>query len=121
MYKAGIDLIEISRIEKSVQNQKFIERVFSQKEIALFSAKSHPYQSMAGNWAAKEAFSKTLGTGVSGFALNEVSVLRDELGAPFIELTGKALELSKGYEFSVSITHTKSLAQAIVIAYRKGD
>ena len=55
MYKVGIDLIEISRIEKSVKNQKFIERVFSQKEIALFSAKSHPCQSMAGNWAAKEA------------------------------------------------------------------
>ena len=62
-----------------------------------------------------------LGTGIAGFALNEVSVLRDEHGAPFIELTGKALKLSKGYEFSVSITHNKNLAQAIVIAYRKGD
>lgn len=121
MFKIGIDLVEISRIEKSVKNQKFVERVFSQKETALFSAKGLPFQSIAGNWAAKEAFSKALGTGVSGFSLNEVSVLRDNLGAPYIELTGKALAAAKGYEFSVSITHTYSLAQAVVIAYRKGD
>ncbi len=121
MFKVGIDLVEITRIKKSVENQRFIERVFSKKEIALFSAKDSAFQSMAGNWAAKEAFSKSLGTGVSGFSLNEVSVLRDEKGAPFIELTGKALRLAEGYEFSVSITHTDDLAQAVVIAYRKGE
>ncbi len=121
MYRIGTDLIEISRIEKSVKSQRFMERVFSQKEIALFSAKGSPFQSMAGNWAAKEAFSKALGTGVVGFSLNEVSVLRDDHGTPFIELTGKALQLAGRYEFSVSITHTDSLAQAVVIAYRKGE
>lgn len=123
MFKIGIDMVEISRIEKSVKNQRFMQRVFSRKETALFSAKSSPYQSMAGNWAAKEAFSKVLGTGVSGFSMNEVSILRDKLGAPYIELTGKAYELAQklNYEFSVSITHTGDFAQAAVIAYKKGE
>lgn len=121
MYRIGIDLVEISRIKNSVKNKRFVERVFSQKEIALFSAKSYPFQSMAANWAVKEAFSKALGTGVVGFSLNEVSVLRDGAGAPYLELSGRAAKLAEGYEFSVSITHTGDLAQAAVIAYKKGE
>ena len=118
MFTVGTDLIEINRLEKSSKSKSFMKRVFSEKETALFSAMANPYPSMAGNWAAKEAFSKSLGTGVRGFSLNEVSVLRDELGAPYIELSGKALEIAnqRGLEFSVSITHTKELAQAVVIA-----
>ncbi|WP_124101003.1 holo-ACP synthase [Ruminococcus sp. Marseille-P6503] len=123
MYTVGIDLIEIARIEKSVKSRRFVERVFSEKEIALFSSKSNSAESMAGNWAAKEAFSKALGTGVRDFSLNEVSVLRDGLGAPYLELTGNAEKIADklGLEFSVSITHTSQLAQAVCIGYRKSD
>lgn len=118
MYTIGTDMVEIKRLEKSSKIGNFMKRVFSEKEIAFFSKKSNPYPSMAGNWAAKEAFSKALGTGIRGFELNEVSVLRDELGAPYIELDGDALQIaeSRGLEFSVSITHTKELAQAVVLA-----
>ena len=118
MYTIGTDMVEIKRLEKSSKIGNFMKRVFSEKEIAFFSKKSNPYPSMAGNWAAKEAFSKALGTGIRGFELNEVSVLRDELGAPYIELGGDALQIaeSRGLEFSVSITHTKELAQAVVLA-----
>lgn len=118
MYTVGTDMVEIKRLEKSSKIGNFMKRVFSEKEIAFFSKKSNPYPSMAGNWAAKEAFSKALGTGIRGFELNEVSVLRDELGAPYIELEGDALQIaeSRGLEFSVSITHTKELAQAVVLA-----
>ncbi len=120
LYTVGIDMIEIARIEKSVQSQHFVERVFSEKEIALFSTKKNPYESMAGNWAAKEAFSKALRTGIRNFSLSEVSVLRDELGAPYYELSGKAMDIVKSnqLEFSVSITHTKEYAQAVCIAFK---
>ena len=84
----GTDLIEIERIKKSCQSRRFCERVYSEKELTLFSQKKNPYESMAANWAAKESFAKALGTGVEGFALNEVSCLRDELGCPYLELTG---------------------------------
>ena len=73
-------------------------------------------QSIAANFAAKEAFSKALATGIRGFSLNEISVLRDGLGAPYIKLSGKALEAAKGLRFKVSITHTKTVASAIVLA-----
>ena len=121
MYRVGVDLVEIARIEKSVKSRRFTERVFSEKEIALFSSIKNALESMAGNWAAKEAFSKALGTGVRNFSLNEVSVLRDELGAPYIELTGCAKRIAEeaGLEFTVSITHTAQLAQALCIAYKK--
>ena len=121
MYKIGVDITEISRIENSSKRDSFMKRVFSREETALFSLKSNPYPSMAGNWAAKEAFSKALGTGVRGFGLSEVEILRDELGCPYIRLSGKALEIAreKNLEFSVSISHTDDLAEAVVIAYRK--
>lgn len=121
MYSVGIDIIDISRIEKSTSNNNFMERVFSKKELELFSSKKKPYTSMAGNWAAKEAFSKALGTGVRGFSLNEVSVLRFENGKPYLELSGKAEDIAKGLSFSVSISHTDTIATAIVISYKNGD
>lgn len=117
--RVGIDIVEIERIKKSSQKGRFMERVFSQKEVALFSTKKLPCESMAGNWAAKEAFSKALKTGVRDFSLNEISVLRDDLGAPFLELTGNAKELadSLNLDFDVSISHTKEYATAVVIAF----
>ena len=62
---------------------------------------------------------KALGTGVEGFALNEVSCLRDELGCPYLELTGNALLATenRGLTFAVSLSHIKDIASAVVIAY----
>mgnify|MGYP002553886737 FL=1 len=112
----GIDSIEISRIEKSLENKGFLEKVFSAEEIEFFNSRNMRAESIAANFAAKEAFSKALATGIRGFSLNEISVLRDGLGAPYIKLSGKALEAAKGLRFKVSITHTKTVASAIVLA-----
>lgn len=121
MYRVGTDLVEIARIEKSAQRESFIKRVYSQAECELFDTRKNPYPSMAANWAAKEAFSKSLGTGVRDFRLSEVEVLRDELGAPYIRLSGNALSIARamGLSFSVSLSHTDTLATATVIAYPK--
>ncbi|MBR1739176.1 MAG: holo-ACP synthase [Ruminococcus sp.] len=115
----GTDITEVARIRKSAEKQRFVERVYSPEERALFSAKRDPAESMAANWAAKEAFSKALGTGVRGFELYEVACLRDELGQPFFRLSGKAAEIvrERGLELSVSLSHTKEYATAVVIAY----
>lgn len=115
--RVGIDSVEIERISKSIQSPAFLKHVFSVREIEMLSQKKMSAQSYAGNFAAKEAFSKALGTGIRGFSLNEISVLRDELGAPYFELSGNAESAAKGYAFTVSITHTKDTATAIVIAY----
>ena len=116
-FSVGLDTVEIERIRKSCAKGRFMENVFSAEELDLLGQKRDPYPSAAANWAAKEAFSKALGTGVRGFELNEVSCLRDELGAPYLVLTGKARQAAEGLAFSVSLTHTAELASAIVIAY----
>lgn len=117
----GTDLVLIERIKTSSQKGRFMERVYSEKERALFLTKKNPYETMAGNWAAKEAFAKAVKTGVRDFSMNEISVLRDELGAPYLELCGnaKALAESQGLDFDVSISHTSELATAVVIAFKK--
>ncbi|MEF9853900.1 MAG: holo-ACP synthase [Hydrogenoanaerobacterium sp.] len=117
----GIDMIEIKRIEHSMQNKGFIKRVFSQEEQVLLDGRfgSASIQTAAANFAAKEAFAKAMGSGISGFALNEVSLLRDELGKPYYVFDGAALELvnKNGFTFSVSVTHTKEYAAAVAVAY----
>ncbi|MBR4555668.1 MAG: holo-ACP synthase [Ruminococcus sp.] len=120
MYRVGIDLVEIERIKKGCGNSRFVDRVYSDAEQELFCKDRMRYESLAGNWAAKEAFAKALGTGVRDFLLTEVEVLRDELGAPYYRLSGSAAERAaeRGLSFSVSITHTKELAEAVCIAFR---
>lgn len=115
----GIDLVEISRIRNSLRNPRFLTRVFSSDEQEFLLAKKDMAASAAANFAAKEAFSKALGTGVRRFELAEVSVLRDDLGAPYLKLEGKAKEIAQKQNlcFSVSLTHTKEYASAVVVAY----
>ena len=119
MIRVGTDIVEIDRIKKSAQRQSFVERVYSPQEREMFEERGFPYPSMAGNWAAKEAFSKALGTGVREFKLAEVEVLRDDMGAPYIKLSGSAEKIAEkmGLDFSVSISHCENYATAVVVAY----
>lgn len=119
--QTGIDMIEVARIAKSIQSEGFLRRVYAPSEHELLIARKMSAQTAAANFAAKEAFSKALGTGVRGFSLSEVAVLRDELGKPYFELSGNALELveKNQYTLSVSLTHTKDYASAVVVCYRE--
>ena len=120
-FTVGIDIVEVGRIRKSCARDSFVRRVYAAEELEYFSAKRDPAESMAGCWAAKEAFGKSLGTGVRGFELTEVAVVRDELGCPHFMLTGraKAIAEKRGLDFSLSISHTKEYATATVIAFTK--
>ncbi len=119
MYKIGTDIVEVERIKKSVSNERFKLKVFSPDELSFIEKKKNPFESFAGNWAAKEAFSKAIGTGVRSFSLAEVEVLRDNLGKPYLKLSGNALAAADGLSFDVSISHTKTLATATVIAFKE--
>lgn len=121
IYNIGTDIIEISRIEKSLENSRFLEKFFSSHEKQVFMMKSFATQTIAVNFCGKEAFAKSLGTGVRGFSLNEVSILRDELNAPYIFLEGKAKQIAdnKNLDFKISLSHSKDYATATVIAFYK--
>ncbi len=115
-------MVEISRIKKSMQNKKFLKFILGSEEYFELEKKKFPIQSVAANFCAKEAFSKAIGTGVRGFGIENVQILRNELGKPYIFLTNNALKIAqdRNLDFSVSLTHTKNYACAVVICFNKG-
>ena len=91
--KTGTDIIEIDRIKNSINNSRFLSRIFSAQELKYFVSKSLNPAIISANFAAKEAFAKALGTGFRGISFNEISVLRDSVGAPYISLSGNAKKI----------------------------
>lgn len=115
----GIDLCDVSRMEKSLAKPAFLDRVFAPSEQALLAARSgrRRAETAAASFAAKEAFLKAAGTGLGGFAMAELAVLRRESGAPYFALTGEAAAWAakQGVTAHVSLTHERGMASAIVI------
>ena len=86
----GVDIIEIDRIEKAIKKQnKFLEKIFTNKEIEYFHNRKMNIEVIAGNFAAKDAISKALGTGFRGISFLDIEVLRDELGKPLFNIENK--------------------------------
>lgn len=113
----GTDLVQIERIQKAMKHPSFLQRVFGQRELEELEGRGCPPQSVAGAFAAKEAFSKALGTGIKGFSLKEVEVLHLPGGKPYFYLSGAALEQAGGRVFDLSISHDGGFATAVTIAY----
>ena len=114
----GTDIIEISRIEKVMnRTSSFIERSFTDSEIQYFKSKGLKGNVVAGNFAAKEAISKAMGTGFRSFGLKDIEVLRDELGKPVVNLSEKIYNLLEIKEFNmhISISHNKENAIAYAV------
>ncbi|WP_027108931.1 holo-ACP synthase [Lacticigenium naphthae] len=108
----GLDLIEISRIKEAYENKKsFSERVLTAAEHALFSRypEKRKMEFLAGRFAAKEAYSKAMGTGIGKVGFQDIEILPDKDNKPTV--TRSPFE---GNSF-VSITHTDSVAAAQVI------
>jgi len=119
----GTDLIETKRIEESIvrYGERFLERVFTQNEIAYCMRKrKNAAESFAARFAAKEAGAKALGTGIShGITWKELEVLREPSGRPTLHLSGRAAERAERMgvrRMQLSLTHSRELAMAVVIA-----
>ena len=115
----GLDLCETARMEKLLQEERFLQRYFSETEAAYIRSRgTGAPQTMAGIFAAKEAFSKALGTGIA-FSLQEVCVVHDEQGQPGYELTGEAKKLGGEDRFFLSISHDGGMAAAVCVRESK--
>lgn len=113
----GIDLIKLDRMKRSIERfgDKFLQRFLSQSEIDLI--KSH--RNAAGFWAAKEACSKALGTGIGReCSFHDIMLSKTPKGAPQITLSQKLLESYKITDMSLSITHDGDYAIAVVAIER---
>ncbi len=118
----GTDLAEIARVRRSVERfgSRFLERIYTPGEIAYCLRKKDAAESLAARFAAKEAGAKALGTGIShGVSWQEFEVRREPSGKPSLWLSGRAAELAAELginRLSLSLTHTRDLAMAVVIA-----
>lgn len=111
----GTDIVEIARIEKAMSKADFCRRFFSDEENEYFEKRGFAPQTVAGNFCAKEAFVKAMGTGFRGIALRDIEVLRDEKGKPYIKCGGIC-----GYKIHVSISHSREYATAQVVIEESG-
>ena len=114
IFGIGTDIIEIRRMEKSVLSPRFLEKVFSAEEQEYCEARGKQrIQSYAARWAAKEAFTKALGTGLSGGSMAEIEILSGENGKPYLKLSEDwQKQLPKGARVHVSLSHVKEYATA---------
>jgi len=113
----GIDLCDVQRIQKMMDRwgNTFEGRVFTEREIKESHDKA---SSLAARWAAKEAFSKAIKTGIKDFNFADVEVCSEDSGAPSLQLHGDALrvfEAMGGGELHLSLSHEKNMAVAVVI------
>jgi holo-[acyl-carrier protein] synthase len=120
IFGAGIDLIEISRISNSIKNKNFINRIYSKSEIQQARSLKNKSSFFAKRFAAKEAFSKAIGTGISeGISFKEISVVNNIKGKPIIKLSGKTknivLKKIKKAKVHLSLSDEKKYAIAMVI------
>ena len=111
----GNDMIEIDRVIKACEKEAFLRRCFTEKEqeLILLDAKK-----AADNFAVKEAVAKMFGTGFREIVPIEIECLRDQLGKPYVNLHGKALEIGEERGLKtvhVSISNTKKYASAFVV------
>ncbi|MBE6070474.1 MAG: holo-ACP synthase [Clostridium butyricum] len=118
----GTDIIEVYRIEKAInRTNNFLEKVFTEKEIDYFKIKNLNANTIAGNFAAKEAISKALGSGFRNFGLRDIEVLRDDFGKPVVNLTKKIYDIvgRKDFKIHVSISHSRDNAIAYAVMEEK--
>lgn len=114
----GIDIIEIKRIQSVFDTEKKKMRIFTEKEIALASPAN--YARLSGYYAAKEAFSKALGTGIKGIAFKDIEVLKDSAGKPYINKEKVLVHVQRLFEVEdftihLTISHDRDKAIAMVI------
>ena len=119
---AGVDIVENSRIKKSIINISFLNRVFTNDEILMSKKVKNKSSYFAKRFAAKEAFVKSLGTGFrNGFNFKDISVINDKLGKPSFFITKKIRNIIKkrfkinSFNFFLSITDEKKYSIAFVI------
>ena len=117
----GTDIVSIDRVKKSLKNKNFLKRIFNEKEIFKFKKIVKSTNCFAKRFAAKEAFSKALGTGIAkGINFNEIIVLNKKSGKPYIILVGQTKKtLSKKFKgkkskVSLSLSDEKKYAVAFV-------
>lgn len=117
----GIDIVEISRIEKAInRHDGFFRRVYTVRELEDCMTEKPRTSSLAARFAAKEAVSKALGTGIGKVKWTDIEIINQKSGKPEIVLHGRARDIMVELGIStieVSLSHSREFAIAFAIAY----
>jgi holo-[acyl-carrier protein] synthase len=114
----GIDLVDVERIRQKLNDEAFLTRVFTERERTECLRRAKPEESLAARWAAKEAVAKALGVGIGrNLSFQNIEVLDGHGKAPRIELNGPYGAMNM--RITLSITHTRTAAAAVVMIYPK--
>jgi len=114
----GVDVCEVNRIARIIDQQgdRFLQKVFTEKEIEYCNKKHNKAECFAARFAAKEAFLKALGTGLrDGLKWKDMEIDNDALGKPFFRLYAKCADKTAGCQTLLSMSHTESTAVAFVV------
>ena len=121
IFGIGTDIVNVDRIKNSLKNKNFIKRVFNKREILKCKKINKSINCYAKRFAAKEAFSKALGTGISnGVNFNEIVILNRKSGKPYISIIGQTKKIlnkkfkNKKSKISLSLSDEKKYAVAFV-------
>jgi len=126
MLSVGVDLVEIPRLEQAIGRwgQRFLDRIYTPREQAFCRGR---IPELAARFAAKEAISKALGTGIigrGGVDWLDMEVLPDRRGKPLVYLHGRAQQRAKELgltQWAISLSHERGMAIAFAVAGGKGD
>ena len=121
IFGIGTDIVNVDRIKNSLKNKNFINRIYHKKEILKCRNINSSINCYAKRFAAKEAFSKALGTGIrNGINFNEIVILNKKSGKPYINIIGQTKKVlsrklkSKKSKISLSLSDEKKYAVAFV-------
>jgi holo-[acyl-carrier protein] synthase len=118
----GVDIIDNKRFKKLIKDKKFINRIFSKKEISASKKKLNKINFFSNRFAAKESFAKALGTGFrNNLNFKDIEILNDNLGKPFYLINNKIKQIIKknkkiaNFELFLSISDEKDYSVAFTI------
>lgn len=125
IFGIGTDITKVSRFEKWIKDSGYIERFFADEERCSGKSEQAMMEHYAARFAAKEAFSKAIGTGLVGFDLKEVFIQKNQNGKPELIVRGKAENLLKSMcnnpVIHVSLSHEKEYALAYVVIEQREE
>lgn len=118
----GIDIIEIDRIKDSVEKfgDRFLNKIYTQKELDYCLKKKYKYQHLAARFAAKEAVYKALATGWDAdVSWQNIEISNEPNGMPIVTLQGKLKKfLHKGKDLKISMSHSRDYVACMAIIYK---
>ncbi|MFA5389413.1 MAG: holo-ACP synthase [Candidatus Omnitrophota bacterium] len=119
----GIDIIEVSRIKKALDlwGDRFLDRVFTRKELSYANKKKFSHENLAARFACKEAVLKAFGDTRVGIRLKNIEILNDPKGKPEVTLHREAKEFFARYKLDkviVSMSHTNNYAVSNAILWK---